>query len=166
MRKRSISIEGNHLKNRLLLIKMENNFKKVHIGKDLAISSIIFIAGVGLYFINKGASVCLATCGLLMLLLYKKGYKKDGQDIVFTRRADTICKYCRSSIIDFLNGKTTTPAIKKGHDGGCVYLEVYYNQGEKIAYAQLFDFCNYSYKPVTEIVELRGDKVDTLISIL
>ena len=43
-------------------------------------------------------------------------------------------------------------------------MEVYYNVDASIAYAQLFDFSNYTYEPATEIVELRGPKADKLIS--
>ena len=32
-----------------------------------------------------------------------------------------------------------------------------------IAYAQLFDFSNYTYEPATEIVELRGPRAEKLI---
>ena len=28
---------------------------------------------------------------------------------------------------------------------------------------QLFEFCNYAYEPVTEIVELTGEKAEELI---
>ena len=42
-------------------------------------------------------------------------------------------------------------------------LEVYYNADASVAYAQLFDFSNYTYEPATELVELRGPKADKLI---
>ena len=61
---------------------MEINFKKVHTGKDLAISTIVLLAGIGLFFINKGLGITIAVCGLAMFLLYKGGYKKDGKCIV------------------------------------------------------------------------------------
>ncbi|MCQ2171158.1 MAG: hypothetical protein MJZ17_00155 [Bacteroidales bacterium] len=60
---------------------MEINFKKVHTGKDLAISTIVLLAGAGLFFVNRGLGICIAVCGLLMLLFYKCGYKnKQGND--------------------------------------------------------------------------------------
>ena len=51
---------------------MEYNFKKVHTGKDLAISILVLLAGVGLYFLNLGLGFCIGTCGLLMSLFYKQ----------------------------------------------------------------------------------------------
>ena len=56
---------------------MEINFKKVHTGKDLAISTIVLLAGIGLFFVNKGFGITIAVCGLAMFFLYKGGYKKD-----------------------------------------------------------------------------------------
>ena len=50
---------------------MEYNFRKVHTGKDLAISILVLLAGVGLYFLNPGLGICIGTCGLLMSLFYK-----------------------------------------------------------------------------------------------
>ena len=92
---------------------MQINFKKVHTGKDITISSIILLAGIGLFFVNKGLGICIAVCGLLMLLIYKGGYKKDGKGAVLTKKSEDLCKGCRTSIVEFLGGKDTIPYIKK-----------------------------------------------------
>lgn len=144
---------------------MESNFKKVHTGKDLAISTIVLLAGAALFFVNKGLGVCIAICGLFVFFIYKGGYKKDGQGVVLQKKSEDLCKCCKSSIIDYLRGKDVTPVIKKGSDGGSVRLDVYFNETEGIAYAQLFDFRNYSYEPETEIVELHSAKAWKLISL-
>ena len=143
---------------------MEVNFKKVHTGKDLAISTIVLLAGAGLFFVNKGLGICLAVCGLAMLLIYKGGYKKDGQGVVLQKKSEDLCKCCKQSIVDYLNGKDITPQIKDGSDGGSVRLDVYYNEKEGIAYAQLYNFCNYAYEPERELVELHSPRADKLIS--
>ena len=143
---------------------MEINFKRVHTGKDLAISTIVLLAGIGLFFVNKGLGICISVCGLAMLLIYKGGYKKDGQGIILTKKSEDLCKSCRGSITDFLNGKDCIPAVKKGDEGGSVRLDIYYNKPEGVAYAQLYDFCNYAYEPATEVVELKGEKANKLIS--
>ena len=145
---------------------MEYNFKKVHTGKDLAISTIVLLTGVGLFFVNKGLGICIGICGLFMYLAYKGGYKKDGQGILLTRKSEDICKACRTSIVEFLEGKNTVPTIKQGNEGGSIRLDVYFNKDEQVAYAQLYDFCNYTYEPATGIIELKGDKADKLISLL
>ena len=143
---------------------MEINFKKVHTGKDLAISTIVLLAGVGLFFVNKGLGVILAVCGLAMLFLNKGGYKKDGQGIVLQKKSEDLCKCCKPSVVEYLNGKDVTPQIKKGNEGGSVRLDVYYNAAAGIAYVQLFDFRNYTYEPETDVIELHSPKADKLIS--
>ena len=145
---------------------MEYNFKKVHTGKDLAISTIVLLAGAGLFFVNKGLGICIGICGLFMYLVNKGGYKKDGKGIQLTRKSEDICKACRTSIVEFLEGKNTVPTIKQGNEGGSIRLDVYFNKAEQVAYAQLYDFCNYTYEPATGVVELKGDKADKLISLL
>ena len=145
---------------------MENNFKKVHTGKDLTISTIVLLAGAGLFFANKGLGICIALCGLIMFLIYKGGYRKDGQGVVLQKKSEDLCKCCKPSIVDYLNGKDVTPQIKKGNEGGSVRLDVYYNTAAGIAYAQLYDFRNYAYEPETDIVELHSPKADKLVSLL
>ena len=143
---------------------MEYNFKKVHTSKDLAISTIVLLAGIGLFFVNKGVGICIALCGLLMFLFYKGGYKKDGQGIVLQQKSEELCKCCKPSLIEYLSGKDATPQIKKGNEGGCIRLDVYYNTTAGIAYAQLYDYRDYTYEPATEIIELHSPKADKLIS--
>ena len=145
---------------------MEYNFKKVHTGKDLAISILVLLAGVGLYFLNPGLGICIGACGLLMCLFYKKGYKINGRGILLTKESEDICKECRTSIIEFLEGKNPVPVIKQGAEGGSIRLDVYFNKSENVAYAQVYDFCNYDYEPATGIIELDGDRADKLISLL
>ena len=143
---------------------MEYNFKKVHTSKDLTISTIVLLAGIGLFFINKGLGICIAICGLFMFLIYKGGYKKDGQGILLTRKSEELCKCCKPSIVEYLNGKDVTPQIKEGCEGGSIRLDVYYNAEAGIAYAQLYDFCNYSFEPETDVIEVHSPKADKLIS--
>lgn len=145
---------------------MENDFKRVHTRKDLTISTIVLLIGIGLFFISKTAGVFIAICGLMMFIIYRTGYKKDGHGVILTRKTEDLCKACRQSLIEFLGGKDTTPCIKKGHEGGCIHLDVYYNKESGIAYAQLYDFCNYSYEPATMVVELNGDRMNKLVSLL
>ena len=143
---------------------MEIQLKKVHTGKDLAISGLLFAAGIGLYFVNAGLGATIALCGLLLLIFYKAGYKREGENIVLRKTALDVSHSCRDSLKGFLDGKDVEPQIDKSALGGIVRLEVCYNADAAIAYAQLFDFSNYTYEPATEIVELRGHKADKLIS--
>lgn len=77
---------------------MEINFKKVHTVKDLAISTIVLLAGIGFFFVNKGLGIIVAVCGFSMFFLYKGGYKKDGQGIVLQKKSEDLCKACKASV--------------------------------------------------------------------
>ncbi len=143
---------------------MEYNFKKTHIGKDLAVSVILIIAGAGCFFLNKGIGIMIAACGLVSLLLYKAGYKVVGKDYLLTKKSEDLCKCCKSSLMDYLNGKDITPEIKRGNEGGSIRLDVYFDKANAIVYAQLFDFSNYEYVPATEVVEIYGERAEKLIS--
>ena len=145
---------------------MEYNFKMVHTGKDLAISTTVLLAGIGLLFLNKGLGICIGICGLLMFVFYKGGYRLDRRGIMLTRKSEDICKDCRTSLMDFLEGRISAPTIRQGHEGGTIRIDVYFNKEERVAYVQLYDFCNYLYEPVTGIIELDGARAETLISMI
>ena len=142
---------------------METIFKKVHTGKDLLISGSITVAGIGLYFVNAGLGGLIAACGILMLIFYKAGYKREGEGIVLKKKALDIAHTCRDSLKGFLEGKDIEPEVMTSISGGVIRLEAYYNADAAIAYAQLFDFSNYTYEPATGIVELRGPRAEKLI---
>ena len=103
---------------------MEYSLKRVHTGKDLAISATILLAGIGLFFVNKGLGICIGICGVLMCLFYKGGYKKDGRGILLSKKSEDICKECRSSIMEFLEGKNAKPELKQGNNGGSIRIEI------------------------------------------
>ena len=142
---------------------MEIKLKKVHTVKDLLISAFVLAAGIGLYFINAGLGVTIAVCGLLLLIFHKAGYKREGEDIVLRKAALDVSHSCRDSLKGFLDGKEVEPQVDKAAQGGVIRLEVCYNADAAVAYAQLFDFSNYTYEPATGIVELRGSRAQTLI---
>ena len=143
---------------------MEIIFKKVHTAKDLVISAIMVAAGIGLYFVNVGLGIFIGVCGLLMIILYKGAYKREGEDILLKKTALDVAHSCKESLKGFLDGKDVEPEVNTSVNGGVIRLEVYHNAGASVAYAQLFDFSNYSYVPATEIVELHGKRADCLIS--
>ena len=143
---------------------MEIKFKSVHTVMDLFISALVLAAGIGLYFVNAGLGVVIGVCGLFMLLFFKTGHKREGEDIVLRKKAIDIAHHCRESLKGFLEGKDVEPEIDTQENGGVIRLEIYYNADAAVAYAQLFDFSNYVYVPATEIVELRGPRAEKLIS--
>ena len=143
---------------------MEIKFKSVHTAKDLIISAMVLAAGTGLFFINTGLGIVIAACGLLRLLFYKAGYKREGEDILVQKKAFDVAHSCKDSLKGFLEGKDVDPQVNTNLNGGVIRMEVWYNPDAAIAYAQLFDFSDYTYEPATEIVELRGPRAGKLIS--
>ena len=142
---------------------MEIKLKRVHTAKDLVISAIVLVAGIGLYFLHVGLGITVIVCGLLLLVFYKAGYKREGEDIVLHKAALDVSQSCRDSLKGYLEGKDVEPEVETNINGGVIRLEAYYNADSAIAYAQLFDFSGYTYEPATEIVELRGSKAEKLI---
>ena len=138
--------------------------KKVHTAMDLLISALVVAAGVGLCFANAGLGFVIIVCGLLLLLFFKSGYKRSGENVVLRKKAFDGAHSSRDSLKGFLEGKDVEPEVKTNLNGGVIRLEVYYNAEAAVAYAQLFDFSSYAYEPITEIVELRGSKAEKLIT--
>lgn len=143
---------------------METRFNRVHTAKDLTISIVTIIAGAALFFVNKGLGSLLVTCGILLLLFWKSGYRKQGDKIILTKKALDLCKSCRGSILEYLSGKDVDPIIKEGNEGGVVRIETYFNRQAGVAYAQLIDYVGYEYMPATDVVELRSPEAEKLIS--
>ena len=142
---------------------MEIIFNRVHSKKDLAISSTILAAGIGLYFANAALGILVALCGMFMLLFYKTACKREGDDTLLEKKALELSVSRRESLINYLNGTCTTLNLNGNSEGAIIRLEVYFNSNYSVAYAQLYDFINYSYIPAGEIVELHGSKADILI---
>ena len=95
---------------------------------------------------------------LILSVLLSCLFSGSGQDYAAVEERE------HETVVEYLNGKDVTPQVKKGSEGGSVRLDVFYNATEGIAYAQLFDFRNYSYEPETDVVELHSPKADKLIS--
>ena len=144
---------------------MKTNFKKVHTAKDLTISAILTAAGVGLFFADTGLGILFIACGLLMLLFFTTGYKKDGENVILTKKTLNLGHSCRQSLADFLSGNSDELEIHpQGVNEGIIQMEIYYNAKAHVAYAQVFDYSNYTYVPATDVTELRGAKADKLIN--
>ena len=67
---------------------MEYNLKKIHTGKDLAISSMVLLAGVGLFFVNMGLGICIGICVLSMFVIYKGAYIMEGEAVLLTKKSE------------------------------------------------------------------------------
>ena len=143
---------------------MEITLRKVHTNKDIIISSSVIIAGFCLFFLNKGLGIFIALIGIFMLLMYKDGYKNETNDILLKKKSLDISRYCRQSVVNFLDGRNNSLEFFEGNSGGTIRLDVFYNQEASIAYAQLFDFNNLSFEQATELKEFQGLDAEILMS--
>ena len=149
-----------NLKNKII---MQNNFVKIHTKKDLLLSVVIIIAGIGLFFINKVAGIAIALLGILILIFYKTGYKFTGSDVILKHKKLEISRKYQQSVLDFLNGKSESLEMQPGNEGGTLLLEAWYNEQEGIAYAQLHTYQELRFQPITEVIELQKDDSQKLI---
>lgn len=145
---------------------MEFNFKKIHTGKDLVISSLIMLAGIGLYFVNSALGVFIAAVGFLMLLCWKTGYALNGRTDVFKKQSVDLCRRSKPSLLAFLNGSSQSLVVEKGNEGGTVILTVYYNEKQKLAFAQLFDYVEGNAVLIADGLQVNSPKYEKLMSLL
>ncbi len=143
--------------------KMEIKFNRVHTAVDLTISSIVLAAGIGLYFIHSGLGAVIAVCGLLMLIFYKGGYRREGDRTLLKKEGLDISRKCREQLTGYLAGLGAGLDIDKSNSGGTIRVEIYYEASGATAYVQVFDFADYLYRPATEMVELKGKRAETLL---
>ena len=85
---------------------MEIKLKKVHTSKDVTLSVITVAVGIGLFFLNTGLGAFIAACGILMLLFWKGGYKREGDNTLLQKKAFDVSHACRESLKGFLETKT------------------------------------------------------------
>ena len=142
----------------------EIKIKKVHTFLDLAIASIVFAAGVGIYFLLPGWGILFCLIGVLLFVFYKRAYKRVGASTLLKEKSLDISHECMNGIIDFLGGAAGNLELTAALDGDHLYLETYFNANAQQAYVQLYEVKENSFIPITDMVELKGTKAQTLIT--
>ncbi len=142
---------------------MNTNIKKVHTTTDIIISLGFILIGIGLYFVNPGCAVCIAALGILLLALYKAGYKIGDDKTVYHKKSVDLCRGCKEPLIDYLEGKTKTLEIKEGAEGGCIRVDFYFSSVEDKSFVQIYDFSNYEYRKDGDLREVHSEKTSELI---
>ena len=142
----------------------EIKIKKVHTFLDLAIATVVFAAGIGIYFLLPGWGILFCLIGVLLFAFYKRAYKRVGESTLLKEASLDLALECRTGVIDFLDGKTDKLESPAASEGDHLYLEVYFNTEKRLAYARLYDVAENRFEPATEMKELRGSRAQTLIS--
>ncbi|MBO7494697.1 MAG: hypothetical protein J6T87_11205 [Bacteroidales bacterium] len=143
---------------------MEIKFKKVHGLKDLVISGLILIAGIGLFFVNKGFGVTIGLCALLTFVLYKSSWRREGDDTPLQKRTLEVSRNCKPSLMAFLEGGKNTPELIPGNEGGTLLVEVWFTADESQSYVQLSEYVELGFQKITDVVELDGEQTQNLLA--
>ena len=143
---------------------MEISIKKVHTLLDLVVSALVTAAGIGLYFVLPGWGILFCLIGVLLFVFYKRAYKRVGASTLLKEKSLDISHECMNGIIDFLGGEAGNLELTAALDGDHLYLETYFNANAQQAYVQLYEVKENSFIPITDMVELKGTKAQTLIT--
>ena len=143
---------------------MEIKIKKVHTFLDLSVATVVFAAGVGIYFLLPGWGILFCLIGVLLFVFYKRANKRVGDSALLKEKSLDIAPECRDSIIGFLEGKSDELELHAASEGDHLYLEVYFNTEEKLAYARLYDVAENRFEPATDMKELQDSRALTLIT--
>lgn len=138
--------------------------KKVHTLLDIVISTAVFAAGVGVYFVLPGWGILFCLIGVLLFVFYKRANKRVGESALLKEMSLDIDTKYLVPLKAFLTDGAELPAFELCKEGDHLYFETFHNADAKVAYAQLFDVANNRFEAVTDIVELRGSKAEQLIS--
>lgn len=142
------------------------DFKRVYTHRDFVIFAILLAVGISAYFISQGLGITIAICALARLAL-KSGYKESSNGPTLKRRKIDLTTAIRQEWKDYLGGRDIEIRIEGPQsESGALLLELYYNKEAEVAYAQLYEFANYSYEKVTELTPLKGERALRIIKLL
>lgn len=139
------------------------NIKKVRSAKDYLITLVFLAAGVVLLFCSDSMFILgctLIVFALILFLAMRSSYVIEGKDGKFKRKTANYPKPKKDELISYLEGKSDK-VIPEAPGGLLMY--VYYRCDKSSGYAQINDFDQYEYKPVTELLPLDAAQVKALV---
>ena len=75
--------------------------KRVHTLLDLVISTAVFAAGVGVYFLLPGWGILFCFIGVLLFGFYKRSSRRVGEKTLLKEKSLDLAVSCRDSIMGF-----------------------------------------------------------------
>ncbi len=143
---------------------MENvNIKKTRSAKDIIVTLVFLAAGVALLFCSESMFILGLTVILFAVILFfamKSSYVIEGKDGSFKRKIANFPKTKKEELVSFLEGRSGK-AVPEAPGGLLLY--VYYRSDKSSGFAQIFDFENYQYSPITEMLPLGAEQVKALV---
>lgn len=143
---------------------MENvNIKKTRSAKDFIITLLFLAAGVALLFCSD--SMFILGCTLIvfaavLFLAMKSSYVIEGKEGSFRRKTANYPKTKKEEVVSFIEGRSTkVPAEAPGG----LLMYIYYRRDKSAGFAQINDFDQYQYKPITDLLSLGAAQVKALV---
>ena len=144
---------------------MEKKIKRTWSVRDILISVIIAAIGVALLFTKSDSmfilGIVLIIFGGVLLLCLRTSFRLDTEQGAFRRKTANYPKTCKGDIIAFLEGKSDK-MVKEAP--GSLLLYVYYRPDMSWGFAELNDYEDYEYKPITDLLTLTSEQVKTILS--
>ena len=139
------------------------NIKKTRSAKDFIITLLFLAAGVGLLFCSDSMFILgctLIAFAVILFLAMKSSYVIEGKEGSFKRKTANYLKTKKEELVSFLEGKSDK-VVSEAPGGLLMY--VYYRRDKSAGFAQINDFDQYMYKPITEMLPLNAGQVKALV---
>ena len=139
------------------------NIKKTRSVKDIIITLLFLAGGGALLFCSD--SMFILGCTLIvfaavLFLAMKSSYVIEGKEGSFRRKTANYPKTKKEEVVSFLEGRSTkVPAEAPGG----LLMYIYYRRDKSAGFAQINDFDQYQYKPITEMIPLNAGQVKALV---
>ena len=131
---------------------------------DILVSFIFIIGGVALFFTHSDSMFILGATliafGIILLLALRTSYKIEGKEGSFKRKTKNYPRTKKEELLSFINGKSETVVPEAP---GSLLLYVYFKRDKSVGYAELNDYVDYIYKPLTDLVELTPTQVKAIL---
>jgi len=139
------------------------NIKKTRSVKDIIITLLFLVAGVGLLFCSDSMFILgctLIVFAAILFLAMKSSYVIEGKEGSFRRKTANYPKTKKEEVVSFIEGRSTkVPAEAPGG----LLMYIYYRRDKSAGFAQINDFDQYQYKPITEMIPLNAGQVKALV---
>ena len=146
---------------------MQSSFKRTWSAKDLIISFGTAALGAVITFATSGwfsaVGVLVLIVGLCLIPCMRNSYRKDG--VAYRKAEINLPRDLKHQVLEFLSGSSDTLDLPAKEGLGGTLLEVYYSRNKK-AFAQVFEYADFSFAPQSEMVELTAKQAEKLLPYL
>ncbi len=137
---------------------MEKNFIRVRSTKDIAISSVLTVAGCVLVALPTATSInvlgfFMIFTGILLFVLLKTTYKDEDTGIKYCKTERYFSQDQRPDLLEKIAANPNKVNLAEEDKGNAVRLDIYYSKNAGKAYLQVFEYVPYKYEPCSKIYE-------------